>query len=165
MLIQDHSEYSFICCILSHGGTNNEVGEYIYGSDNQRVIINVIAKSLDSTSCPSLAGKPKIFFVQACRVESAEIQVPASDALTKTHRKNDIFFAYATPSDYVAWRDTDNGSNYITELCRALVSYATYSSLTEMFVSASQKLEEESIVQKIMIVNLLKSKVYFLPPL
>ena len=57
---RDHSEYdAFIFCILSHG----EEG-VVYGTDDT-VPVEKITSSFKSTA--SLAGKPKIFFFQACQ--------------------------------------------------------------------------------------------------
>lgn len=56
----DHSNYdAFIFCILSHG----EEG-VVYGTDDT-VPVEKITSRFKSTA--SLAGKPKIFFFQACQ--------------------------------------------------------------------------------------------------
>ena len=60
---RDHRQYScFVCCILSHGA----IGE-IYGTDGITVSIKDLTVHFKAASCPSLCGKPKIFFVQACQ--------------------------------------------------------------------------------------------------
>lgn len=131
MKIQDYTNHdSFICCILSHGHK-----DVVSGSDNQYISIDDISKRLSPTNCPSLAKKPKIFFIQACRGDSQEQTVSVNatpdqrESLTATDDpsgsgvnrnvsdNSDFYFAYATPSGYVAWRDPRNGSYYITELC------------------------------------------------
>ncbi len=53
---------SFVCCILTHG----ESGRVI-GADSLSVPIEILTENLSASSCPQLKGKPKIFFVQACR--------------------------------------------------------------------------------------------------
>ncbi len=61
--LRDHSAYdSFICCILTHGASGR-----VFGVDSYPVLIETLTGKLCAASCPSLKGKPKIFFIQACR--------------------------------------------------------------------------------------------------
>ena len=56
---EDYSDADcFVCAILSHG----EEG-YVYGT-NGRVTIDSIIKNFKGDASPSLAGKPKMFFIQ-----------------------------------------------------------------------------------------------------
>uniref|UniRef100_A0A8D0BAN4 Caspase-3 n=1 Tax=Salvator merianae TaxID=96440 RepID=A0A8D0BAN4_SALMN len=57
----DHGDY-FVSILSSHG----EEG-IIYDCNGEMVELASIFQALSSDSCPNLAGKPKIFFVQACR--------------------------------------------------------------------------------------------------
>ena len=65
----DHSAYdAFVCCIMSHG----TVGR-ICTADRQKVqILGEIVRRFYPGSCPTLAGKPKIFFVQCCLSSSGQ---------------------------------------------------------------------------------------------
>uniref|UniRef100_A0A8C3Y1U4 Caspase family p20 domain-containing protein n=1 Tax=Catharus ustulatus TaxID=91951 RepID=A0A8C3Y1U4_CATUS len=59
---QDHSALD--CCIviiLSHGC---QVG--VYGTDGKPIPIEKIVNYFNGSNCPSLRGKPKLFFIQAC---------------------------------------------------------------------------------------------------
>ena len=123
---RDHSKYdSFISCLLSHG----EDG-MIYGSDGDKVDIADIAKKLDGESCKLLHNKPKMFFVQVCR-EGRRI---ASDSPkprfminpVKILNATDFFVGFATPC-YL-----EHSSRYVSELCRALCTHATYTELHDM---------------------------------
>ena len=59
----DHSRYScFVCCISSHG-----TQEGIVGTEEEVVNIRDLTSPLRASNCKSLAGKPKLFFVDACR--------------------------------------------------------------------------------------------------
>ena len=53
---------SFVCCILTHGRRNE-----VFGTDSESVKIESLTQHLCASSCPQLAGKPKLFFIQACR--------------------------------------------------------------------------------------------------
>ena len=72
----DHSNYdAFIFCILTHG----EEG-LVYGTDGTISIKDITSKFKTNTS---LAGKPKIFFFQACQGKKiARLQI------TVSHRTN-----------------------------------------------------------------------------
>lgn len=53
----------FILFVLSHGCQGN-----IYGTDVEKVSIEEdITSCFSHENCPTLAGKPKIFFIQACQ--------------------------------------------------------------------------------------------------
>lgn len=61
--LEDHSNYDcFVCCILSHG-----TRDCVYGSDGYKVNIKELMKNLQACRCPTLARKPKLFFIQACQ--------------------------------------------------------------------------------------------------
>ncbi|XP_028264730.1 caspase-9 [Parambassis ranga] len=65
----DHSQYD--CCvviILSHGTevSHNRFPGAVYGVDGQYVPVQYITNYLNGQHCPSLQGKPKLFFIQAC---------------------------------------------------------------------------------------------------
>lgn len=65
----DHSEYD--CCvvvILSHGteASHNRFPGAVHGVDGPSVSVQNITNYLTGQCCPSLQGKPKLFFIQAC---------------------------------------------------------------------------------------------------
>lgn len=63
---KDYSSYDYmIIFILTHGVDSNT----IYAADGAHLPMNEIFFQFRGDECPSLAGKPKLFFVQACRGE------------------------------------------------------------------------------------------------
>ncbi|XP_072341623.1 caspase-7-like [Scyliorhinus torazame] len=119
----------FISIISSHG----EEG-VIYGSDSCPVKLGDIYSMFTPKSCPSLAGKPKIFFIQACR--GAELDDGAfveTDRGTETpsgHPPQNPFSHYeavpedtavhfSTSSDHAAFL-SPGGSVFLQSLCRVL---------------------------------------------
>ena len=165
---KNHTKYdSFICCILSHGTMG-----HVYGTDNYMVPVEEIADRINAENCPTLATKPKIFFMQCCqgtmadmgaRVRSddddetpenpSQILTPnsprvASDSDIVIPRSGDFYFSYATASCHKAWRDEDNGSWYVSELCKALASYAKYKSLDQMMNKVYEKVSKHGITKK-----------------
>ncbi|XP_020506529.2 caspase-9 [Labrus bergylta] len=66
---KDHSLYD--CCVvimLSHGTevSHSRFPGAVYGVDGQFVTVQCITNYLNGQHCPSLQGKPKLFFIQAC---------------------------------------------------------------------------------------------------
>ncbi|XP_002739483.1 uncharacterized protein LOC100367542 [Saccoglossus kowalevskii] len=58
---KDHTSYdSFICCVLSRG-TNT----HVYGSNGIPVRLHDFIGNFTGSRCPSLGGKPKLFFVES----------------------------------------------------------------------------------------------------
>lgn len=59
----DHTAFDcFVCCILTHG-----VLGHLYGSNGVLVSIKDLTGTFQTNRCTSLAGKPKLFFLQACQ--------------------------------------------------------------------------------------------------
>ncbi|KAK5920851.1 hypothetical protein CgunFtcFv8_024611 [Champsocephalus gunnari] len=56
-----------VCCILSHGKEGS-----VHGVDGQPVEIKRLMERVNGSHCPSLAGKPKLFFIQACQGNSEQ---------------------------------------------------------------------------------------------
>ncbi|XP_071398296.1 caspase-9-like [Centroberyx affinis] len=66
---KDHSQYD--CCvviIMSHGteARQNSFPGAVHGVDGGLVPVELIINCLNGKHCPSLQGKPKLFFIQAC---------------------------------------------------------------------------------------------------
>uniref|UniRef100_A0A3B3V1W6 Caspase-8 n=1 Tax=Poecilia latipinna TaxID=48699 RepID=A0A3B3V1W6_9TELE len=125
-------EDALVVCVLSHG----ERG-IIIGTDGKEVKLDNLFDLFKNV--PSLFGKPKLFFIQACQDE-----VP----LTATQKTNEDEQSKETPSDSVfsdascpskdgdiligmatvpyskAYRHTEKGSIYIQVLCQELENAA-----------------------------------------
>ena len=102
---KDHDQYDcFVCCLLSHGENDG-----IFGTDGKVVKIQEITALFRGAECPSLAGKPKLFFIQACRGkkydEGAQLQADtpeiSSEEAMKLHNaepnESNFLLGYATP--------------------------------------------------------------------
>ncbi|XP_048378725.2 caspase-7-like [Stegostoma tigrinum] len=128
--LRDHGS-CFISIISSHG----EEG-IIYGSDGCPVKLQDIYSMFTPQSCPSLAGKPKIFFIQACRGQQPDEGVYLqTDGVTETDSGCAIQNAYShyeavpedttvhfsTCSDYAAFRRPGEGSIFLQTLCKVLM--------------------------------------------
>uniref|UniRef100_A0A6Q2XPI4 Caspase 9, apoptosis-related cysteine peptidase n=1 Tax=Esox lucius TaxID=8010 RepID=A0A6Q2XPI4_ESOLU len=66
---KDHSQFD--CCVvimLSHGTevSHSRFPGAVHGVDGPSVPVQLITNYLNGKNCPSLQGKPKLFFIQAC---------------------------------------------------------------------------------------------------
>lgn len=82
----------FVCCSMTHG----DMG-VIYGSDSKPVEIKYITDLFKENKCSALAGKPKLFFIQACRGSQGRTptttvftRIPAFDANALSEADGDI---------------------------------------------------------------------------
>ncbi|XP_062354055.1 caspase-8-like [Cinclus cinclus] len=124
---KDHRNMDcFVCFIFSHGEKDK-----IKGVDDKCVNIDELVSCFTGTNCPSLAGKPKVFIIQACQgsthhpsvtVEadsSGHLEVDASP-LTSIPDKADILIGMSTVEDYLSFRSRKTGSVYIQSLCKKM---------------------------------------------
>ncbi|XP_019626604.1 PREDICTED: malignant fibrous histiocytoma-amplified sequence 1 homolog [Branchiostoma belcheri] len=73
---RDHSSYDcFVLFLLSHGA---ETG--VLGTDGEHVSVDSIISSFQA--CKSLVGKPKLFFIQACRGGDRDKGLEQTDSAT-----------------------------------------------------------------------------------
>ncbi|KAM8876462.1 caspase-7 isoform 2-T2 [Synchiropus picturatus] len=127
---EDHSNSScFACILLSHG----EEG-MIYGTDGS-MPIKSMTSLFRGDKCKSLVGKPKLFFIQACRGSEFDdgIQTdsgPPNDNLEtdanprhKIPVEADFLFAYSTVPGYYSWRNPGRGSWFVQALCNVLSEF------------------------------------------
>ncbi|MEE6486829.1 hypothetical protein FKM82_014714 [Ascaphus truei] len=127
---ENHSDSAcFACILLSHG----EEG-LIYGTDGP-MAIKTLTSFFRGDKCKSLVGKPKLFFIQACRGSEFDegIQTdsgPANDSLEtdanpryKIPVEADFLFAYSTVPGYYSWRNPGRGSWFVQALCHVLTEH------------------------------------------
>lgn len=116
---KDHCEYSaFVCFLMSHGG---EYGT-LEGVRGRTIRIHDITAEFTSSRCPSLANKPKLFIIQACRGTSkdpnllADHHFAADSAMgghvndstlprSDTPNESDFLYANSTVPGYLSRRD------------------------------------------------------------
>uniref|UniRef100_A0A4X1VA27 Caspase-8 n=1 Tax=Sus scrofa TaxID=9823 RepID=A0A4X1VA27_PIG len=127
----DHNDKDcFVCCILSHGDKG-----IIYGSDGREAPIYDLTSYFTGSKCPSLLGKPKIFFIQACQgdkyqkgiaietdSEQTEAYLEMDSSLQKRYIPDeaDFLLGMATVNNCVSYRSTMEGTWYIQSLCQSL---------------------------------------------
>ncbi|KAL6456026.1 hypothetical protein MHYP_G00358770 [Metynnis hypsauchen] len=133
----NHEGDCFVCCILSHGCT-----EGVYGTDGGVVSNEDIFGPFRGTSCEKLAGKPKAFFIQACRgkdyqlpvevqadnlegdeaAEAAALEMDVVEIITIPDDA-DFLMARSTVKGFYSFRNTLSGSWFIQSLCKQLETH------------------------------------------
>ncbi|KAF1523823.1 UNVERIFIED_CONTAM: Caspase-8, partial [Eudyptes pachyrhynchus] len=121
---KDHSNMDcFVCFIFSHGEKDK-----IKGVDHEFVNIKDLLSCFSGSNCPSLIGKPKLFFIQACQGSVGHPPVTVEDDFsghletdatpsTSIPDQADILVGMATVEDYECYRCAETGSVYIQCLC------------------------------------------------
>uniref|UniRef100_UPI0037E96D4B caspase-8 n=1 Tax=Semicossyphus pulcher TaxID=241346 RepID=UPI0037E96D4B len=131
---------ALVLCVLSHG----EKG-CVYGSDAEEVLIQDLTFPFRSRQAPTLAKKPKLFFIQACQgsgYQSGAVACPPKPKQENLVKQSsleedagrvqgervpndaDFLLGMATVAEYKSFRNTLTGSIYIQELCRQLTRSA-----------------------------------------
>ena len=134
---------SFVCCILSHGRDGK-----IISVDDKTVELTYLAEELKD--CDRLRGKPKMFFIQACRggVRDGRVDEGEIEAI-EVPSEADFFFGYATTAGYVAWRSNgQDGSYYIKVLCETFCKYAKKTNLVAMHIIINHDVSQHTIEAK-----------------
>ena len=151
---KDYSEDScFLCFIMSHG----ENGK-ILSSDEKLIDLKAdIIKPFKSNK--TLVNKPKLFFIQACRVNgmstierlhiSHDLYKQDSNTDTdasKLPKDADILYSYATVEGYVAIRDPNKGSWYIQILCDVISEKAASEEFSHILLEVNNRMADKQIV-------------------
>lgn len=140
---QNHSDNDCILvAILSHG----EMG-YIYAKDTQYKLES-IWNPFTAHNCPTLAGKPKLFFIQACQGDRLDPGVTMKRA-TETDGESsmsykipvhaDFLIAYSTIPGFYSWRNTTRGSWFMQSLCAELTSNGKRLDILTLLTFVSQR--------------------------
>ncbi|CAH7442861.1 Casp9 [Phodopus roborovskii] len=159
----------FVVVILSHGcqASHLQFPGAVYGTDGCSVSIEKIVSIFNGTGCPSLGGKPKLFFIQACGGEQKdhgfEVACASSqggaldsdsepdavpyqegprtfdqlDAVSSLPTPSDILVSYSTFPGFVSWRDKKSGSWYIETLDGVLKQWARSEDLQSLLLRVS----------------------------
>ncbi|XP_018530647.1 caspase-9 [Lates calcarifer] len=130
---KDHSQYD--CCVvimLSHGTevSHSRFPGAVYGVDGQYVPVQLITNYLNGQHCPSLQGKPKLFFIQACgggerdtgfEVSPDEVEPSVGGADDQTDA-----IPMSSSSDSLSMSDEPDARATLPTPSDILVSYSTF---------------------------------------
>ncbi|NWS14971.1 CASP9 protein, partial [Pachyramphus minor] len=191
---RDHSALD--CCIvviLSHGCQTSHIQfpGGVYGTDGKPIPVEKIVNYFNGSNCPSLRGKPKLFFIQACGGEqkdrgfivdcdSPKDEAPGAslesdatpfrapsgnmdepDAIACLPTPSDILVSYSTFPGFVSWREA-TGSWYVETLDSVLERYARSEDLLNMLLRVANAVSAKGSYKQIPgCFNFLRKKFYF----
>nr|AGB84766.1 caspase-1 [Artemia sinica] len=140
---EDHTERdTLMITVLSHG----EAG--ILFAKDTCYKPEILWSSFTADRCPTLAGKPKLFFIQACqgdRLDSETLLTLRGNTETdsgsfsyKIPSHADFLICYSTIPGFFSWRNTTNGSWFVQALCRVLGERYRDTHLLDMMTIVNQ---------------------------
>ncbi|XP_072559682.1 caspase-7 isoform X2 [Paramormyrops kingsleyae] len=143
---EDHSNSScFACILLTHGEES-----MVFGTDGV-MPLKTLTSLFRGDVCRSLVGKPKLFFIQACRGSQFDDGIetdsgPPKDTLeTDANPRNkipveaDFLFAYSTVPGYFSWRNPGRGSWFVQALCSVLKEFGKQLEIMQILTRVNYK--------------------------
>ncbi|XP_037804964.1 caspase-1-like [Penaeus monodon] len=174
----NHSECdALVVVFMSHGEK-----DVLWGRDGT-FNPDYLFENFKADQCPTLAGKPKLFFIQACRGEKLDAGTTlkqddidaGSQAYYKIPNAADFLECWSTVPGHYSWRNPANGSWFIQSLVKVLTQDSAHDDLLSMMTSVNRNLilnfESFCPYEQVMhrkkqaayIVSTLMRKVYFTP--
>lgn len=169
----DHSDADCVAVIVM---THGENGLLAPRDSSILYKVDLLWQPFTADKCPTLAGKPKLFFIQACRGNELDAGVKVRDRRTEhdssssfkipTHA--DFLIAYSSVQGFYSFRNKDTGSWFIQSLCEELnasdnllqILTRTTRRVTQM-ESESDKIQYDRQKQVPSITSMLTRDLYF----
>ncbi|KAK0164471.1 hypothetical protein PV328_003095 [Microctonus aethiopoides] len=145
---ENHDDNDCICIfILTHG----LAPDMIFAKDVAFRLDN-IWKPFTADKCTSLAGKPKLFFFQACRGEEFDNGIQLRRGITSSRSETDnvvtsyklptyadFLIAHSTVQGFYSWRNPEEGTWFVQCLCDVLDEYHETTDLLKMLTICARK--------------------------
>jgi len=139
---EDHSDAdALVVSFLSHGDTG-----VLYTYD-EILKSDQLWSRFTADRCPTLAGKPKIFFIQACQGDQLDggttlvpgrTQTDGSVVSYKIPSHADFLLCFSTVPGYYSWRNTTNGSWFVQALSACLRQYGRNTDLLTLMTRVNR---------------------------
>jgi len=149
------NEDCLVVAVLTHGQGKKNLFAY-----DGYYETNTLFSSFTADVCPELAGKPKIFIIQACRGETiSESMNFKSGIKVDSHKINsdgiihrysipveaDQLVAFSTYEGRVAVRETTDGTWFIQELCNELEDNGEMVDLLTLFTNVNRRVAVKKV--------------------
>lgn len=133
---ENHSDIScLIIVIMTHGDTGGRLHTY-----DSLINVDELWHPFTGDACPTLVGKPKLFFIQACRGQMVDpgalLESPNYAANSLASRSSgcennkyvvpalaDILIFFSTSENYFSYKCPEKGSWFIQTLCDKFDEY------------------------------------------
>ncbi|XP_053660674.1 caspase-1-like [Anopheles marshallii] len=145
---EDHSQNDcLVVVVMTHGDK-----DVLHASDDSYPV-GRLWEPFVGNGCKTLVGKPKLFFIQACRGETFDVGVKMSKVLTDTVDARssseqllyviptmaDLLVMYSTYDGHYSWRNPINGSWFIQSLSMELEKNAHSKELLHLLTGVSRR--------------------------
>ncbi|CAB1461078.1 unnamed protein product [Pleuronectes platessa] len=138
---EDHSSSaSLVCVLLSHGDEG-----VFFGTDGS-VELKYLTSLFRGDRVKSLVGKPRLFFIQACRGTELDGGIETDsvdDGTTRIPVEADFLYAFSTAPGYYSWRNTTSGSWFMQSLCEMISKYGKELELQHIMTRVNHKVAVE----------------------
>ncbi|XP_054753441.2 caspase-3-like isoform X1 [Lytechinus pictus] len=176
------SDDCLLFIVMSHG----EDGA-LYCKDGT-VAVDELAFRFKGIMCPTLVGKPKLFFIQACRGTQMDhgVRTPAVEGDDEPDAaiaqkmfytipvEGDFLMAYSSTPGYYSWRSLKEGSWFIQAIITVFEKYGTCMDVNQMmtrvnrtvayrYESISSDVRYNGRKQMPCFVSTLTKELYFIP--
>ena len=188
--VEDHSAYDcFVLCLMSHG----KEGEF-FCADGETILLEDVTNFFSNSQCTTLKGKPKLFFIQACRGNVKEKGVvkdspnspgarqpsTVDDNEEKDRGFNfsfpqviipdhaDILMAYSTVSGFASFRNPLEGSRFVRCLVDVFTEKSSHEDVLSMLTMVNAEIGKMGQIDTKQVgqpTSTLTKKVYFWPGL
>ena len=152
---QDHSAYDcFVLWLMSHGKSRGEV----FCSDGETIPIQTLNDMF--SECKTLSGKPKLFFIQACRGIGEDVgvkfypdydisslnQASRSYESTKVDsvmpKHSDFLYVFSTVDEYVSYRNENEGSHYVRCFVEAFREHVAHDHILDILTVVNHEVSK-----------------------
>uniref|UniRef100_A0A182JU73 Caspase n=1 Tax=Anopheles christyi TaxID=43041 RepID=A0A182JU73_9DIPT len=141
---EDHSKCDcLLVMVMTHGDE-----DVLYAYDGP-YSVDKLWESFMGNACPTLLGKPKLFFVQACRGSTFDkgVKLGCHDLDTdhfSSHKyviptTADLLVMYSSYKGHVSWRSPRGGSWFIQALCVELETNWKRMELLQLLTAVSRR--------------------------
>ena len=168
-----------VIVILTHGSLNKRKHtDFLLDAERKKMSMAKIKNMfVDGKQCPTMIGKPKLFFVQACRGTKSLNMIDTDLSETDEENDNDIieqnginhvnkswFFVFqSTIKGFASMRHPERGTIFIQTLCQELMKNGTRLNLATIASCVNQKIMRKYNIQAPIYENQLGDFVYFDP--
>ena len=158
VVCQDHSAYDcFVLWLMSHG-----ISGEVFCSDGKTVTIQTVHEMF--SECKTLSGKPKLFFIQACRGigEDVGVKVSPDYDISSPNQANrsyestkvdpviqlripthsDFLYAFSTVDEYVSYRNEKEGSHYVRCFVEAFREHVAHDHLLDILTIVNHEVSK-----------------------
>lgn len=124
--------------VLTHGNVSETLQAFDMPYNLNDVIVNPLTTE-------HLAGKPKIFLINACKGGESDSQArrrTQTDSVRGIPKERDILKCYSTYEGFVSYRDKYSGSLFIQTFCDVLEKYGFQKHIADIMTDVNKILTE-----------------------